>query len=112
MLFLAVDLDLNDLLELLDDIAPNWYVFGNMLRVDATQLDKIDNSLTSTVCLSRTLQEWIKCSGRQATLPALVKAVKSPIVSYRTLANDIEHDKELKEVLKIGKPGRKHSRTR
>lgn len=93
---------MNDLLELLNEIAHEWYTLGTNLRVDIAQLEKIDRSLSATVCLSRTLQEWIKLRGRQATLPALVQAIKSPLVGNRKLAIEIERDKKMKKVLKIG----------
>ena len=89
-----------EVLKTLRDIASNWMMFGIFLGVPHHKLKALQDSTdTNAICMYETLHEWISLKPEEATIQALIGAVRcSKIIDNELLAQHIESDPKVKEI--------------
>ena len=76
------------ILDALWDARTKWYVFGLALGVDETTLDAI-NGKDDDTCFRMMISKWLKMAYPRPSWEVLVKALCSPSVGRRDIAEEI-----------------------
>ena len=88
-----------EVLGTLRDITNNWMMFGTYLGIPYHRLQEIDEATKMGVLMLGVLNEWIHLKPEEATIQALIGAVRSPaIINNESLAQRIESDTRIKEM--------------
>ena len=88
-----------EILEALRDIASDWMMLGIFLGVPHSKLKALqDPANTNVICMYETLHKWISWKSEEATIQALIGAVRSGIIDNESLAQHMESDTRIKEM--------------
>ena len=80
-----------DLLELLTEVQDRWFVIGEMLKVDNTNLRCLRQSnLPDSEKLADTLQHWIDSASSPVTWGTIVEVLRTDYINLPRVANKIE----------------------
>ena len=91
-----------EVLEVLRDIASDWMMFGIFLGVPHSKLKALqDSTNTNMICMYETLHKWISWKPKEATIQAMIGAVRSGIIDNESLAQLIESDTRIKEMFEL-----------
>lgn len=90
------ELSTGPILELLRDLASEWFMLGTYLEVP--HLDDIDDRIKCNACMCKTLKKWISHKEEEATLPVLIAAVRGSIIENEALAQRIEASPVIKKL--------------
>ena len=86
-----------ELLQLLNEMASNWPIFGLFLGVSDADLAKIDQSRNVADCMDKMLLTWIKFKGEEATMEAILDALDNPPINNRALTERLRKNKRIQE---------------
>ena len=89
---LSID-DLGDILEAVWEARAKWYNIGLKLGVLAGTLNAIkkNNNQDPDDCLTAMLEYWLNNGKPKPSWAAVAKALKSPMVGYEHLAEQLPH---------------------
>ena len=80
-----------DLLELLAEVQDRWFVIGEMLKVDNTNLRRLHQSnLPDSEKLADTLQHWIDSVSSPVTWDTIVEVLRTDYINLPRVADKIE----------------------
>ena len=80
-----------DLLELLTEVQDRWFVIGEMLKVDNTNLRCLRlSSLPDSEKLADTLQHWIDSASSPVTWGTIVEVLRTGFINLPRVANKVE----------------------
>ena len=101
--FSIAEVGLQELSDLLKQLAPQWKTLSLYLGIDPWITDGIDDKLTSEDCLSKVLTKWITNSDKdeEPTLEVLCKALDNHFVANQAVALKILKDAEVLELLTV-----------
>jgi hypothetical protein len=86
---LTID-DLGDVLEAVWEARVKWYNIGLKLGISVGTLDSIEaTSQNPDKCLTAMIKDWLKNGKPKPSLPQLAKALKSRMVGYAQLAEEL-----------------------
>ena len=105
---LTID-NLGDVLEAVWEARSKWYNIGLKLGTSAGTLDSINKATNQNPedCITSMIKDWLNNGKPKPTWAALAKALKSPMVGYEHLAEQL-----LQQVAHTSSPiKRKHSRS-
>ena len=81
----------HDLLELLAEVQDRWFVIGEMLKVDNTNLRSLrQSSLPDSEKLADTLQHWIDSASSPVTWGTIVEVLRTDYINLPRVAYKIE----------------------
>lgn len=86
------------ILEVLHGLEHDWFMLGTYLTVPNAKLKEIDHRIKCKQCMVETLIDWIIHKEEEATLPALIAAVRGCIIDNEALAQQIETSPKIKEM--------------
>ena len=83
--------DLGDVLEVVWEARSKWYNIGLKLGISAGTLDSICKATSQNPddCLTAMIKEWLKNGKPKPSWTELAKALKSRMVGYAQLAEEI-----------------------
>ena len=96
-------MELKELTELLQQLAPQWKMLALNLGLPLWKTDEIDNKLRAEDCLLKVLHKWL-CSSdddEEPSLEVLYKALGSQSVANHSLAIKISKDVEVLQLLTV-----------
>ena len=80
-----------DMLELLEDVIPEWESFGLNLGIPYGKMNLINaRNLTAKRCMTRVIKKWIDQYGTKATFDKIIEACKR--IGNLALAEKLEED--------------------
>ena len=87
---LTID-DLGDVLESVWEARSKWYNIGLKLGVSVGTLDSISKAANQNPddCLTAMIKDWLRNGKPKPTWAAVAKALKSPMVGYAQLAEQL-----------------------
>ena len=87
---LTID-NLGDVLEVVWEARAKWYNIGLKLGISVGTLDSISkaNNQNPDDCLTAMIKDWLKNGKPKPSWAQLAKALKSPMVGYAQLAEEL-----------------------
>ena len=88
---------MEELLQLLNEMAPDWHRFGLFLGISDEDLAKIDQSVKVADCMDKMLLTWIRVKGEEATMEAILYALNNPPISNKALVKRLRENKRIQK---------------
>lgn len=84
---------LGELMELLDDIKPDWWQLAIQLDVNGRKIAQITSG---NVCMEQMIRIWLETTKEKATIAAIIKALESRTIGNCKLADKIRTNPKIR----------------